>query len=193
MNYEDAARQLRDLLASAQALDEAAAAAALQAAGPVHTEALLASLTAFNQAAACTPAAADAQAPTLTPAGAELQDIPESNATVRLDFPLSAEQLELLKPAHVPADGWDRWYREYDEATCELRYYRNATGYCFFCAHIEPAADGFVVGDVLVNRDDKQYSEGNLKICAAQLKVLLAIDLGLDDEPYWDEMDALED
>jgi hypothetical protein len=74
-----------------------------------------------------------------------------------------------------------------------LRYYRNASGYCFFDATVEEAGDGFVVGDVTVNQDDKQYTETNLGVCAAQLKILLANNLGLDDDPYWDEMDEAAD
>ena len=32
-----------------------------------------------------------------------------------------------------------------------------------------------------------------MAVCAAQLKILLANNLGLDDDPYWDEMDAAGD
>lgn len=189
MDYEDAARQLLDLLSGAAGVDEAAAASALQVAGPVHTEALLASLEAFVKALALSQEMAGGQAPGLTPAGAQLQEMPDKTETVRLDFPLTAQQFDVLKPAHIPNDGWDRWYMEFDEPSNDLRYYRNASGFCFFIAHVEPAGDGYVVGDVVVNRHEKQYSEESIRTCAAQLKVLLALDLGLDDEPYWDEMD----
>lgn len=188
MDYIEAARQLSDsIVQAASRLDEDAVKAALEVAGPVHTEALLASLAAFNQAMALAETLGNAQPPSLTPAGAPLQEMPEQTAEVRIDFPLTAGQLEVLKPAHIPNDGWERWYMEFDGQN--LRYYRNASGYCFFVAKVEPAGDGYLVTDVTVNRDDKQYTEESLKTCAAQLKVLLANDLGLDDEPYWDEMD----
>lgn len=192
MNYEEAARTLLDLLQEAGGATEDAAAVALEAAGAVHTEALLASLEAYNQALRLMQAGLGAQPPALTPAGAQLQPMSEQTETVRLDFPLTAAQFEALKPAHIPNDGWERWYLEYDEAQGALRYYRNASGFCFFIAQVEPAGDGYVVGDVVVNRNDKQYTEENIRVCAAQLKVLLANDLGLDDEPYWDEMDVEE-
>lgn len=200
MNYDEAARELLTLLAKAQdglKLDSdplgayARTAAALEEAGGVHTEALLGALAAFVKA----QEAAEAQAAgpvSATPAGAPLQPLPAQTASARADFPLSAEQLEVLLPAHVPNDGWDRWYVESDEGgdgTFTLRYYRNASGYCFFVATVEPAEEGYVVGEVVVNQDDKQYSENNLDACVAQLKILLCNDLGLDDEPYWDALD----
>lgn len=189
MDYQEAARQLAASLAETTTADEMLSAAALEIAGPVHTEALLASIAAYNQALKLAQVDGDAEPPALTAAGALLQPMPEQNETVRVDFPLTAEQFNALKTDHVPQDGWDRWYVKYDAGTATLHYYRNASGYCFFIAHVEPADDGFVVGDVIVNRNDKQYTEESLKTCAAQLKVLLALDLGLDDEPYWDEME----
>ena len=189
MDYQEAGRQLIASLAEVATADGQIVAQALELAGPVHTEALLASLSAYGQALRLAQASGEIEPPALTAAGARRLPMPEKNETVRVDFPLTAEQFESLKQAHVPQDGWDRWYVDFDEAADNLMYYRNASGYCFFIAHVEPADDGFVVGDVIVNRDDKQYTEESLKTCAAQLKVLLALDLGLDDEPYWDEME----
>jgi hypothetical protein len=188
MDYKEAAEQLISQLTQAATEDAGTVQAALETAGPVHTEALLASLAAFNAAARLASAGnSGSEAPACTPAGAQLQPLPEKPAELTLDFPLTAEQLETLKPNHLVPDGWERWYAEFDGKT--IRYYRNATGYCFFAADILPDGDAFMVKRVVVNQDDDQYTETNLGICAAQLKILLANDLGLDDEEYWDEMD----
>lgn len=191
MDYADAAAQLKGLIEEAsQGIEYAEN--ALETAGAVHTEALIASLSAFNQAVRIvqsTSGAASAQR--VTKSGATLQPMPEKTAEFRLDFPITAEQFAILQKGEAPVDDFDRWHLESDGM--HLRYYRNATGYCFFDATVEPAGDAFVVGDVVVNQDDKQYSETSMGVCAAQLKILLANNLGLDDEPYWDEMDAASD
>ncbi len=192
MNYEEAAVRLSQLLADADA-DPTITTRALEEAGAVHTEALLASLEAFNQATRAVKESLDAQdAPkTVTQSGALLQPMPEETAQLRLDFPLTAEQFAILQAGEAPEDHLDRWF-----LNCEgmhLRYHRNATGFCFFDAEVEHADGGYVVGNVTVNQNDKQYTETNLGVCAAQLKILLANNLGLDDEPYWDEMDAAAD
>lgn len=192
MDYADAAEKLRDLIAEASG-GSPLMAEALEVAGPVHTEALVASLEAYNQAVRMVQAAkiAEATPQKTTKSGALLQPMPEKTAQIRLDFPLTAGQFEILRSGKAPEDEFERWFL--DAEGNHLRYYRNATGYCFFDAVVEPAGDAFVVGDVTVNQNDKQYSEDNLKVCAAQLKVLLANSLGLDDDPYWDEMDAATD
>ena len=192
MEYADAATELLRLVADLED-DAELTAAALEAAGAVHTEALLASLAAFTQAARIVKATRDAQAAPqkTTKSGALLQPMPEKTAEVRIDFPLTAEQFATLQRGEAPADEFDRWHLDVDGM--HLRYYRNATGFCFFDALVEPAGDAYVVGPVVVNQDDKQYSETNLGVCAAQVKILLANNLGLDDDPYWDEMDAASD
>ena len=191
MNYEEAASQLSQLLSVSDA-DESLFADALETAGAVHTEALLASLSAFEQALRIVQAQNDDSAPKkTTKSGALLQPMPEQTASLRLDFPLSADQFAVLQTGRAPADDFDRWFLECDGM--HLRYYRNATGYCFFDAEVEPAGDGYVVGNVTVNQNDKQYTETSMGVCAAQLKILLANNLGLDDDPYWDEMDAAAD
>ena len=60
MDYKDAAAELLKLIGEV-GNDEALAAAALETAGAVHTEALLASLSAFAQAARNVKASQDAQ------------------------------------------------------------------------------------------------------------------------------------
>ena len=57
----------------------------------------------------------------------------------------------------------------------------------------QPFAGQLAVGNVVVNQDEDQYTENNLGVCAAQVKILLASTLGLDEDPYWDEMDAAGD
>ena len=192
MNYEEAAARLTQLLAEVDA-DPTLTARALEEAGAVHTEALLASLEAFNQATRAVREALDAQeAPKkVTQSGSLLQPMPEETAQIRLDFPLTAEQFAILQAGEAPEDHLERWFLDSDGM--HLRYHRNATGFCFFDAEVEPAGDAYVVGNVTVNQNDKQYTEKNLGVCAAQLKILLANNLGLDDEPYWDEMDAASD
>lgn len=192
MDYADAALRLEELLAEASG-GSSLVAEALEVAGPVHTEALIASLEAYNQSVRIVQAArlAEAMPQKTTNSGALLQPMPDKTAEIRLDFPLTAGQFEILQSGKGPEDEFERWFLDVEGN--HLRYYRNATGYCFFDAVVESAGDAFVVGDVTVNQNDKQYSEENLKVCAAQLKVLLANSLGLDDDPYWDEMDAASD
>ena len=191
MDYKEAATKLLALVGEMEH-DADVAAAALETAGAIHTEALLASLEAFNRAALLVKSAHDDnQEKKFTTSGAELQPMPGNTAELRLDFPLTAEQFTLLQTGEAPADDFNRWFLESDGM--HLRYYRNATGYCFFDAEVEPADEGFVVGTVIVNQDDKQYTETNMGVCAAQMKILLANNLGLDDDPYWDEMDAAAD
>ncbi|MDO4890646.1 MAG: hypothetical protein Q3963_04730 [Coriobacteriaceae bacterium] len=191
MDYSDASNQLKELLQEAvQAGDVAEA--ALELAGAVHAEALLASLAAFNQAARIAQAnSAQSGQKRFTKSGAELQPMPEQTGEVRVDFPLTAEQVAVLQTGKAPEDDFDRWHVEVDGM--HLRYYRNATGYCFFDLEIEPSGDGYLAGNMIVNQHDKQYTETNMAVCAAQVKILLANTLGLDDEAYWDEMDAASD
>ena len=191
MNYDDAAAQLASLLAEA-AKDTDRAAAALELAGAVHTEALLASLSAYNQAKRIALATDAPDAPRkATKSGAQLQPMPDTTAELQLDFPLTAEQFQLLQSGSSPVDDFDRWFL--DVEGMHLRFYRNASGFCFFDAQVEPAGDAYVVGNVVVNQDEDQYTENNLGVCAAQVKILLASTLGLDEDPYWDEMDAAGD
>lgn len=191
MNYDDAARELAQLLAETE-VEATLTAAALEAAGAVHTEALIASLAAYNQAVQQVKTQSKAAAPKkVTQSGALLQPMPEETAEMRLDFPLTADQFAVLRGGEAPADDFNRWFLESEGM--HLRYYRNATGFCFFDAEVEPAGDGYVVGSVIVNQNEKQYTENNMAVCAAQLKILLANNLGLDDDPYWDEMDAAGD
>lgn len=189
MNYEDAARQLIDLATQVES-DEALAAKALETAGAVHTEALLASLEAYTQAARIVKATEQDGTPQqTTQSGAVLQPMPEKNAEIKIDFPLTAQQWEVLQSGQAPEDDFERWYLAVDGM--HLRYYRNATGYCFFDATVEPAGDGYVVSTAIVNQDDTQYTEDNLEVCVLQVKILLANNLGLDDDEYWDQMDEL--
>lgn len=191
MEYKDAAIELLKLIGEVEQ-DEILTAAALETAGAVHAEALLASLAAFNQAARIVKASnADAAPQKATKSGALLQPMPESTGEVQVGFPLTADQFAILQAGEAPADDFNRWHL--DVEGMHLRYYRNASGFCFFDAEVEPDGDGYIVNKVIVNQDDKQYSEKNLAVCAAQLKILLANNLGLDDEPYWDEMDAVSD
>ena len=191
MNYQEAAEKLVSLMGEAGAHAEYAA-AALETAGAVHTEALLASLEAFNQAARIVTSSTEANSiKKFTDSGAELQPMPEQTAEFELGFPLTADQFAVLQTGAAPADDFNRWFLESDGM--HIRYYRNATGYCFFDATIEPVGDDFVVSTVVVNQNDKQYTETNLGVCAAQMKILLANNLGLDDDPYWDEMDEAAD
>ena len=191
MNYDDAAREFAQLLAETE-VDATLTAAAFETAGAVHTEALLASLAAYNQAFQQVKEQSEASTPKkATQSGALLQPMPEETAELRRDFPLTAEQFAVLRGGEAPADDFNRWFLESDGM--HLRYYRNATGFCFFDAEVEPAGDGYVVGTVTVNQNEKQYTESNMAVCAAQLKILLANNLGLDDDPYWDEMDAAGD
>ena len=191
MNYEEAAGQLAKLFSEATQ-DESLYAASLELAGAVHTEALIASLSAFNQACRIVQAENESGSPKkMTQSGALLQPMPEKTAELRLDFPLSKDQFAVLQSGEAPADDFQRWFLESDGM--HLRYYRNASGYCFFDAVVEPSGDGYVVGDVKVNQDDKQYTETNMGVCAAQLKILIANNRGMDDEPYWDEMDEAAD
>ena len=191
MNYDDAARELAQLLAETE-VEATLTTAALEVAGAVHTEALIASLTAYNQAVQQVKAQSEAAMPQkVTQSGALLQPMPEETAELRLDFPLTADQFAVLRGGEAPADDFNRWFLESDGT--HLRYYRNATGFCFFDAEVEQAGDGYMVGTVTVNQNEKQYTENNMAVCAAQLKILLANNLGLDDDPYWDEMDAAGD
>ena len=192
VDYKDAAAELLKLVGEIE-LDENLAAAALETAGAVHAEALVASLAAFNQAARIVKASQDAQEASkkTTKSGALLQPMPEQTAEIQIGFPLTDEQFAVLQAGEAPADDFDRWHL--DVEGMHLRYYRNATGFCFFDAEVEQTADGYVVDKVTVNQDDKQYSETNPGVFAAQVKILLANNLGLDDEPYWDEMDAASD
>ena len=191
MDYKDAAAELLKLMSETE-MDETLAAAALETAGAVHTEALIASFTAFNQAARIVKATQGEEAPKKeTKSGAPLQPMPEETAEIEIGFPLTVEQWSILQAGEAPADDFDRWYLDVEGN--HLRYYRNATGYCFFDALVEPAGDGYIVNTAVVNQNDKQYSETIPGVCAAQLKILLANNLGLDDEPYWDEMDEASD
>ena len=192
MDYKDAAAELLKLIGEVEN-DEALAAAALETAGAVHTEALIASLSAYTQAARIVKASQDAQgAPKKeTSSGALLQPMPEETAEVQIAFPLTAEQWATLQAGEAPADDFNRWHLDVEGN--HLRYYRNATGFCFFDCEVEPDGEGYLVNNVVVNQNDKQYSEKTLGVCAAQVKILLANNLGLDDEPYWDEMDAASD
>ena len=192
MDYQEAAAELLKLIGEVED-DEALATAALETAGAVHAEALIASLSAFNQAARIVKASQDAtSAPKKqTKSGALLQPMPEETAEVQIGFPLTPEQWSILQGGDAPADDFNRWHLDVDGN--HVRYYRNATGFCFFDAEVEPAGDGYVVNNVVVNQNEKQYSEKTLGVCAAQVKILLANNLGLDDEPYWDEMDAASD
>lgn len=196
MDYVEAAKKLLQLLAGAAAgadSDEGLAAEALERAGAVHTEALISSLSAYNimlhQVISEQQTGADN--PKTTGSGAKLQPMPEASAEIQLDFPLTAAQFAMLESGEDPADDFNRWFMDFEDM--HVRYYRNATGYCFFDGLVEPDGDGYRVTTVAVNQDDNQYSETNLGVCAAQMKVLLANNLGLDDEPYWDEMDAAAD
>ena len=103
MNYEEAAARLTQLLAEVDA-DPTLTARALEEAGAVHTEALLASLEAFNQATHTVKEALDAQeAPKkVTQSGSLLQPMPEETAQIRLDFPLTAEQFAILQAGEAP-------------------------------------------------------------------------------------------
>ena len=89
MDYKDAAAELLKLIGEV-GNDEALAAAALETAGAVHTEALIASLSAYTQAARIVKASQDAQgAPKKeTSSGALLQPMPEETAEVQIAFPL---------------------------------------------------------------------------------------------------------
>lgn len=197
LEYAEAAARLAELLnetnMATQGLSPERMALGLETAGAVHTEALLASLAAFNQGLKLS-GMGTAEQKRETPKGAELQAMPEKTGTIRLDFPLPADGFSLVSSSHIPKDGWERWYVESEgpniDGSYHLFYYRNASGYLFFDALVEKDGDGYIVTDVVVNQDDKQYTETNLAVCAAQLKILLANDLGIDDEPYWDEMDA---
>jgi sucrose-6-phosphate hydrolase SacC (GH32 family) len=71
--------------------------------------------------------------------------MPQKTAQLRLDFPLTANQFAILQRGEAPEDDFERWHLECDGM--HLRYYRNATGYCFFDATVEPAGDAYVVGD----------------------------------------------
>ena len=189
MNYEEAARKLIELAAQVDD-DEALAAKALETAGAVHTEALLASLEAFIQAARIVKVREqEGAAQQTTQSGAILQPMPDKTAEIEIGFPLSSQQWEVLRSGQAPEDDFERWYLAVDGM--HLRYYRNATGYCFFDATVEPAGDGYIVSTATVNQDDKQYTEDNLEVCVLQVKILLANNLGLDDEEYWDQMDEL--
>ena len=191
MDYKDAAAELLKLMSETE-MDETLAAAAHETAGAVHTEALIASLTAFNQAARIVKATQGGETPKKeTKSCAQLQPMPEETAEIEIGFPLTAEQWTILQAGEAPVDDFDRWYLDVEGN--HLRYYRNATGYCFFDALVEPAGDGYIVNTAVVNQNDKQYSETIPGVCAAQLKILLANNLGLDDEPYWDEMDEASD
>ncbi len=192
MNYTDAAKMLKDLLNDVNA-DEAVAEGALEEIGAVHTEALLASLAAYKQACGKLgdqPACAQ-ELEIKTMSGAALQPMPEQSAEITLDFPLTAEQFATMQEGKPPEDYFHRWFLVSDGM--HIRYYRDATGYCFFDGEIEQTDDGYKVGKVIVNQEPLQYSEENLKVCAAQMKILIANNLGLDDEPYWDEMDRVVD
>jgi hypothetical protein len=191
VDYKDAAAELLKLIDEIER-DETLTAAGLEMAGAVHTEALLASLAAFNQAMRIAKASHDTETPKKeTKSGAQLQPMPEETMVVQIDFPLTAEQYAVLQSGAAPADDFDRWHMDIEGN--HIRYYRNATGFCFFDGEIEKNGDGYRINNVVVNQNDKQYSETIPGVCAAQMKILLANNLGLDDEPYWDEMDEASD
>ncbi len=192
MNYADAAKTLGKLFNDLK-IEESTTAAVLEEIGAVHTEALIASLSAYKKA--CENLAAQSQeedaARIKTMSGADIQSMPEKTAEIELDFPLTTAQFEMIQEGNPPEDYFHRWFLVVDGM--HIRYYRDATGYCFFDGEIEKTDEGYKVGKVVVNQDTDQYSEENLGVCAAQMKILLANNLGLDDERYWDEMDMAAD
>jgi hypothetical protein len=89
----------------------------------------------------------------------KLQPLPDERIPLSLQRTFSVEEFEQMRRGFVPERMEDKWFIFCEENT--LFFHRSWTGYCIFQLSLKPEETKYVVSELLVNRDEKQYSGTN--------------------------------
>lgn len=94
-------------------------------------------------------------------------DMPELNKNFILKRKLTSKEIELIKIGHLPKQMEDKWFMFFENE--KLFIHRSWTGFCIYIVDINDSGKLKVV----VNRDQNQYKETNIKKDKIQLDNLL--------------------
>jgi hypothetical protein len=81
--------------------------------------------------------------------------MPKRRTTISVDKSFSAEEMERIKLGLIPVLMEHRWFIYYKED--KLYWHRSWTGFCIYIVEFEQDGDRFVISQVEVNRDRRQY------------------------------------
>lgn len=95
-------------------------------------------------------------------------DMPDQTAHFIFEKKLVAEDIEILKLGHLPQEMEDKWFVYYEND--KLYFHRSWTGFCIYIVTILPNQDTL---DVIVNRNQEQYKETDVKRDELNLTILI--------------------
>lgn len=117
----------------------------------------------------------------------ETNPMPEKRLCADVDFHMNAEQFDLLRRGHIPHVMEDKWFMYFDEGESEIRLYRSWTGNCIFQGKVEELPGGeHIITRVIINDDEEQYHGASIDESVALFCALIAREMGIPDEFYWD-------
>jgi hypothetical protein len=114
--------------------------------------------------------------------------LPAQHKAILLDRCYTPEEFNQIKAGLIPECMEHHWFIFY-EAPC-LFLHRSWTGFCVYHVRFELSAGGFLVTEVLVNRNPQQYRETNDHPDALLLAILLDGQAGRDTRSVWQQYRA---
>ena len=86
----------------------------------------------------------------------QTEPMPETHAVIPFDRMYSRKEMEKIQRGLLPLEMEDKWFICFEDDT--LRLHRSWTGFCVYQARFVEQPDGWVIDELLVNRDPEQYT-----------------------------------